>query len=1018
MCAGVEDGKENSDTGMFEKECMKGNNYLKKMNLCGLGILTCGVLLFSGCGKIGTVLPNTSEVPSDSEIIVENASEIFEPDEESDFTTFAEKVVGNYSAELDNDEMYVLSIYNVYGNLYAHGAYAMKPENEENEPEVYSYFEMEIIPRNAGGTLDFSTNSVDVGILQFSGMSNLGNYWGEPYLGKLEITDDGIQFTAEGNGPFPAQSGEPFKLKNDPRVKGVYSYNTEAISGIDRKEVPEELFGIWKANNEKYSYILDIKKGSDNTIGGIQLYLKSPGFEAKLGRGFLTMDGEGVAHIAYDEFCDGGMPHTWEFTYEKADDGCITVSSLDETDMIGSYLGAKTSFSPITREDVPLVTFFEPDNVNAYKSEKTINAPDMTTRTLQAAFLSSHDIENNGGEFVRIGKLIFFRYFPNEQLPQGMMGYMGNFLGEIEEQDSACICYYSPATKKCGIACKDNASGPLYYVNGKFVSKRSEGGESYNTLTINTYYPDGSGDRVYDSSGSDVMCVSKDGKYFAFYNFPYGQVYLSDGFGYPFAYDPHSGEDMYSDGKFLDDTLLLMSINGESESVIFDVINCNDNSKVTYRVKSPSDNRAVYATLGQFTEENGKYYVGLNWIDSNKIVTYTVNELDPKTADPIDDNNEVHVIYNELPGEVKSSDRPSFVFNADDELVVNSSTIGAVRLSEGTYGDLIYYDSIYSAVVVASDFVKEYIKSAKIGDNITILQCAEQVDNAVYVITADMEVVEKIDSDDGMFNTFDLKGFDYICIPLDGVENSGEKYESVSLEVELPENYMSLSGDGTTANPVTDAGDVRFPGGTAKEAYEKVIACYRTAAKENWDEEKARDEGLLVNLWENGYSGSALTDGSVGYAYLDINKDGMDELLIITHDSTLAGIYGYNGSSAVYAVSVPYRHDAAIYDNGYVRVSLGTMKTASDTWYTLCAPAGTMLPIIMREYVPTTGEPEDVHCYAYCGFDGMGEIEKLYKANGNMPVFAYEWADELTEEEYDRAVSGLKEIKLPKMTSF
>ena len=67
----------------------------------------------------------------------------------------------------------------------------------------------------------------------------------------------------------------------------------------------------------------------------------------------------------------------------------------------------------------------------------------------------------------------------------------------------------------------------------------------------------------------------------------------------------------------------------------------------------------------------------------------------------------------------------------------------------------------------------------------------------------------------------------------------------------------------------------------ALEAFNKVISLYSTALEEGWDRDKAAEEGLSQAVYDYGWPQDYKTGGNGGYAFMDINNDGTDELLMM-----------------------------------------------------------------------------------------------------------------------------------------
>ena len=976
--------------------------------------------MLTGCGKFAGSLkgqPSGTETASG----VEN-SEAEEPSEGSEkgqqipsdsLNTFASKVAGNYRADLSDDESLFVTIANVNGNLYAFCGLAKGQEDGDiTEDNIYSYWTEEIIEQEAGKFLDSSITSAQAGFVGFSDMSLFGKYWGAPELANVMLTDNGIKILTLQEKGDPLSVGSPeLELQRDSNMTGHFANVTEFSSNLKLQDVPDEIEGLWKLEAGKAPMFVEIRKheADGKAYFGIQLYSKAPGEEVKLMRGYLVKDQDGTMHAICKNICSE-TPIDWQFTYTKSDDNTLEIHTSESP-----FAGINPEvdlmiLESVEKEEIPLVTLFAPDDVKAYKSDLTINAPDMTTRTLCPQMLASDDVENNGGYFVRIGSLIFFRYYPSENMPK-LSGYDGQFLMDSEQCRNSAICYYDTVRKTVGLACVDGGYGPIYYCNGKFVTQCFNANDIYSEQLIMTYYPNGTGASYVREEGfCDLLGVSEFGDYVAFRDFHSDLVCFTDGYSYAQEYEHVSYEDIMFGAKFCNGKLISLTQNDESGYITVEMIDPVSQEKSMLGGFKPEKKHYGYPKLTNVFWNEGEVYVGIAWFDDQYILeNYTVVKADT-TSD-----KELEFVYDEYPECCKNGGIPYFYLNYADEVLVNNHGGDDVGLSGISSGDLIYYDSPLSATLVAKDYLQKNPFTAKKGESVTILQDAECVGGDVFVITAQATAKENADSADfDRYDGFEWKGYSYSRIPLSSVKNNGADYDEEKIELTTYNSWIPISIEGKS---VVSEPQGPFAATTAQDAFNKVISLYSTALEENWDRDKAASEGLADAPWDNGWPQDFKNGGKGGYAFLDVNKDGTDELLIV-NDNSLLAIYGYNGKEAVLSFNRAYRHEAFLYEDGMIQILFGTMNDAGEYWYRYHALSGNILPVVEKTYTPTNGDPKNVQCFVYSAELDPDEVDRLYKQGGMIPVWAWEWGDEITEKEFDGYTSKAKEVKMPKATAF
>ena len=197
----------------------------------------------------------------------------------------------------------------------------------------------------------------------------------------------------------------------------------------------------------------------------------------------------------------------------------------------------------------------------------------------------------------------------------------------------------------------------------------------------------------------------------------------------------------------------------------------------------------------------------------------------------------------------------------------------------------------------------------------------------------------------------------------------------------------------------------------AMAAYAEVLNKYLEAQAQGYGDEELENIGLHTELTQFGWPTAAAEDAA-GYTLYDIDGNGIPELIISLY-GYVKDIYSYNGFETVYSYGCPYRGDVFICGDGYLHEVWGTMSTAKETIYRINAATGYAFPIYETTYTPTSDEPENAQYYVYTGESSMEDIENAYLTAGYIPVWAWEWEAEITEEEYKALTAFLHEAELP-----
>ena len=108
-----------------------------------LSVFMAFLMMFTGCSKIAGVLEEKLGEEEEESSVETSEEPVSEEEKEKDGLgkTFASRVVGNYKCEISHDEVALLSLYNIGGNIYGFVAQAMVEDGIDPESNIYSYYE-------------------------------------------------------------------------------------------------------------------------------------------------------------------------------------------------------------------------------------------------------------------------------------------------------------------------------------------------------------------------------------------------------------------------------------------------------------------------------------------------------------------------------------------------------------------------------------------------------------------------------------------------------------------------------------------------------------------------------------------------------------------------------------------------------------------------------------------------------------------------------------------------------------
>lgn len=193
------------------------------------------------------------------------------------------------------------------------------------------------------------------------------------------------------------------------------------------------------------------------------------------------------------------------------------------------------------------------------------------------------------------------------------------------------------------------------------------------------------------------------------------------------------------------------------------------------------------------------------------------------------------------------------------------------------------------------------------------------------------------------------------------------------------------------------------------DSFDDLLYAYKEAQDGHYSSDQidlifGYGEALLDHGWPNETSAY-----DVGYVYYDVNSDGTDDMVITFRDE-IVDIYSYFEGKVKRFYSSPYGYEVTLYPEGILKsYAPETSDFPGTSWYSYDAGLGGYY----EDFEELNGE-----YYSFCHYDFSGpereEIEARLREdpNADMPVWIYEWYDELTESDYNKLLPKSNPIKL------
>ena len=658
--------------------------------------------------------------------------------QEENSISFAERAVGTYSCKTGSGEILKAKMINICGNLYAECSLS------DDEGGEYSVWTAEIIPTQAGIFMT-AANECDAGVVMYSPMSNAGRYWKVPDTGKVSLKENGIVF----DGICLTDMGEDhFELTRTEETP------SDAVSPQDSGEQPpEEIYGLWKTEyNGAYTFVKFEKTDGKNTV---KIFRKAPGTEAVIRSGDFSYE-DGYIIICCET--PGGGPFYVECPY-TADGGNM---------MLEYFYGDEESlFVPAEEKDIPLTVLADAGDISAIKGNMTVTDANGDTRNVIPQFKMCDDVESNGGLFVRLGDLVYYREL--DEGARGLRSSYGNYFALSEAQGHSRICWYDTRTGEKGTAFEDGGFGSLYYMNGMFYTQFLRDSDSYE-ISVRRCYPDGScSEEVFVSDYNTIQGVSEDNTALLISSYkddtPGTWLSMYDGTFFSHELDAENGGDTeyIGMGFAAGNDIVTVSDDPEEDRFVFRQHDAKTGSCILlgeYEYDEDDDPFGIPVVDGMFRDGDQIYFV-VSW--------YVGDSTDPDDL----------MIFKAVPGTENSTElvrkgfpegfeyKLPYVSIENGTLKYSEHPAGIVGFSEGGKGDLVYYDTADSSTVLIENYADKdiydyYAHEVEKGETMRILQSAEYIGGAVYIAEADG--LFDPDYDSGYITDYELKAMRWMKI--------------------------------------------------------------------------------------------------------------------------------------------------------------------------------------------------------------------------------------------------------------
>ena len=483
-------------------------------------------------------------------------------------------------------------------------------------------------------------------------------------------------------------------------------------------------------------------------------------------------------------------------------------------------------------------------------------------------YFEAGEVENNGSYFVRVGDKVYYRLYSDEAQWESRMWGEGYLENDDPEADSVLMSY-DLQTKTTETLFTVNGRGRIFAsVDGFCISGTSGGQDKVFCYSMED------GEKTEVCAGK-LMAVSEDGKRLVALD------YVDTGNGrYPHYSMIENGQEIYSldytDGggyQFLglagDD---MIAWRQDDEGYRNHLISVDSTGKVTELgiIPQPDYDYETYGSwpeLLQLLKDDDGVYLSFGYYEGTGhfLAAQQVVKAKPGAAGSLEaqwlESTDAEEGYEE-----------KIFLTGNGEWEAAWQVEGEIGLSDDWCGDLVYFDSPYGGIRLAADFIDEDYTDEQ-GRHKELLAESAIQDTAFIILGTS---VRNEAEDIGWREMYDLVSLQFMALP---IQENGMK-EAVDL------GYVAAIPDGNAAaGSAMDMLGVDSPEELYQDVLDELLAYLQSG-----DDGIA---GISTGMQElRKYNGAEEALNLMGYCFVDVNRDGIPELLVgevETGDSIVAG---------------------------------------------------------------------------------------------------------------------------------
>lgn len=387
------------------------------------------------------------------------------------------------------------------------------------------------------------------------------------------------------------------------------------------------------------------------------------------------------------------------------------------------------------------------------KKEKENNEPEEeppieeVTGVFAPAFTRG-EVENNGDWYVRVEDRVYYRVFNRRGLERTTI--MGSCISEAPENLISEVRYYDLSTGENGSVCETTGTGKLYAVSEGFVLVDPV---SYKTILVPV---DGSESREYADGAPKA--VSEDGRYFVTTSYPTGadttHIIYHDGVKTGQIEEGSADHiDIYG---FSGDNLITMNCDYSNATYTLCSYDEKGNCTELGDMADVFDEIYGYPELGMMVTDKKDVYLTVGFYDGTG---HFLQSWELLKATPGKDGA-LEKVDKSGTTSVDEFTMPKFYLDESGEVKLSAHLKGDLALSEGNYGDLVYYETPEKYKTLRKNYIYEHTEYSYGAD---FLQDAVVFDNDKAFLIKAGTVRDEL-SDIGWRYAYSLMSLDFIEI--------------------------------------------------------------------------------------------------------------------------------------------------------------------------------------------------------------------------------------------------------------